>query len=73
MDYWVYENSVHNKAVIHSANCSHCNNGKGRTNMDDGSRTRDFWHGPFKTLESVQIFAMNTLRKNIKSCYFCAK
>jgi len=73
MDYWVYENFVHDKAIVHSANCSHCNNGKGRTSMDNASRTRDIWHGPFNNLESAEIFAKNTPRKNIKSCDFCTK
>jgi len=73
MDYWVYENFIHNKAVIHSTNCSYCNNGKGMTNRDKASRTRDIWHGPFNNLESVEIFAKNTTRKNIKSCDFCIK
>ena len=73
MNYWVYENFVHDKAIIHSADCSFCNGGKGLTNMNDAARTRDKWHGPFKDLESAEVCAKNTSRENIKSCNFCTK
>lgn len=73
MEYWVYENLIHDKAVIHSADCSFCNNGMGITSMDTLYRIRDSWNGPFINLEAAEVFAKNTSRKNIKSCHFCTK
>ena len=36
MRYFVYENWTRNKAVIHRAECSHCNDGRGTHEHDSG-------------------------------------
>ena len=32
-DFYVYLNSAHTKALIHLADCQHCNHGEGRTSI----------------------------------------
>ena len=71
MNYWVYENYIHNKAVVHRAGCSYCNSGMG-IHMYGGRRLRDHWHGPFDNSVDAQDFAKNTGRADVRGCKVCA-
>ncbi len=50
MVYWVYENWVLNKALIHESACAWCKNGQGRKQQRRAGRDRGRWLGPFATV-----------------------
>lgn len=69
MDYWVYENwTAEQKAVIHVAHCSFCNDGRG---VHPGSTERNGrWHGPFSTLPAASQAAAR-LGRPVRRCGHC--
>lgn len=70
MEYWVYENWTHNKAIIHRAECGYCKYGKGvRETFGDNGR----WLGPYKTKNDAELKAKQTKRKRVASCLTCSK
>ena len=69
MKYWVYENWLHNKAVIHKSVCGYCNNGEG---VHPGSTDKNGqWRGPFKDKQEAELAAKETKRKTISNCSRC--
>lgn len=69
MSFWVYENWTHKKAIIHTADCCYCQNGRG---VHAGSSTRNGeWHGPFKNRDTAFDKAKRTGRDEIRSCKSC--
>jgi hypothetical protein len=71
MAYWVYENWVHNKCVVHKAACSFCNNGNGlhgKASQDHGR-----WRGPFQNRKAATSDAKRTGRANIHECGYCSR
>lgn len=67
--FWVYVNKIRNKAIIHAASCSFCNNGQG---LHHGSESGiDRWH-PFSTLDEATQFAESTGRKDVRRCKACS-
>jgi hypothetical protein len=44
-EYYVYENWMTDRAIIHRAECSFCKDGKGAHNDASGLHGR--WHGPY--------------------------
>ena len=69
IEYWVYENWTHKKAIVHDAGCSYCNHGKG---MQLGTSNRNgCWHGPFASLDSAERKADSTQREEIRRCRVC--
>jgi len=69
MTFWVYENwTAEDKAKIHRAECSDCNNGSGKHPgaSDDHGR----WHGPFPTFSEANDTASRTGRP-VSNCKHC--
>ena len=70
VSYYVYENWVaENKAVIHRADCGHCNHGKGAHENTRGGQNGQ-WHGSFSTVEGAAKFAEET-RRTVRKCAHC--
>ena len=57
MSFWVLENTKHNYAKIHRAECGCCKNGEGPRPGHTGR-----WHGPFATYTEALAVAKNTRR-----------
>ena len=49
-DFYVYLNVPNNKALIHQADCQHCNHGEGRTAIM--SDYNGEWIGPFRSVDN---------------------
>lgn len=69
MEYYVYENWTHKKAVIHLADCGFCNQGKG--NHKNTTNKNGQWLGPFKNEKKAKLIAKKTKRKTISKCSIC--
>lgn len=69
MGYFIYLNWTHDYVGIHKANCTLCNNGKGR----GGKLTvkNGIWIGPFKDRQEVEFVASKLKRKTISKCSRC--
>ena len=70
MRYWVYENYPNNRATVHKAECSHCNNGAGVHGVDKNSNGQ--WHGPYHGLSEARAKAGSTGRAVVRDCQVCA-
>jgi hypothetical protein len=69
MAYWVYENTVHKKARVHSAGCSFCGDGHG---LHGGGKTvSGNWYGPFPEIETAMTVARNTKQYDVRGCNLC--
>lgn len=68
--YYVYENWVRNKAIVHRATCGSCNDGNGI----HGSRhtKSSTWHGPFDTPAAAFSKAKSCRRVRTEGCKHCA-
>lgn len=74
MPYYVYENWVvvpGGKAIIHLADCGHCNDGEGKQPGAGDKNGR--WWGPYITLADAQATADATGRRLRRVCSFCAR
>ena len=69
--YWVYVNHPNNKALVHEAACSHCNDGRGMT--DDKLRWNGEWHGPFAEPSAAMKNAGASGKRNVRWCGHCAR
>jgi hypothetical protein len=67
--YWVYENWRHHRARIHTAECSHCNNGRGKRNSDLSNSGE--WYGPFESKEAAADKMSGVNQDDKRSCHFC--
>ncbi len=54
-------------AMIHLADCQHCNNGRGRKNVQDVANTLNRWLGPFQTYQQAFDIGEQT-GKEIRKC-----
>ena len=70
MTYWVYEDDPTNRARVHKATCSRCNEGQG---MKGSRRPDNRWHGPFGTVREATGYARSTGRPDAKGCWFCLR
>lgn len=74
MTYYIYENwqAGRRKAVIHRADCRHCNNGRGRSNggYDPAHAT---WHGPYKDVDAAKEARQRLDVIVRKECEHCIK
>ncbi len=70
MNFWVYENWTIDKAIVHKATCSYCNDGAGIHR--DSSHKNSEWHGPFSERGDAFKKADDTKRKDIRGCKSCA-
>lgn len=70
MAYWVYENWVRDKAIVHAAACSFCKQGNG----SHGSRTTksSTWHGPYETAAGALAKASGLRRTRTEGCSICS-
>jgi hypothetical protein len=70
MSYFVYENWVRDKAIVHRAECKFCNDGNGL----HGSRhtKSSTWHGPYATPAAAMIKARSCDRGRTDSCEKCS-
>lgn len=69
MSYFVYENWVRDKAIVHRSDCSFCNDGNGL----HGSRTTksSTWHGPFESPSKALERAKRCRRTRTEGCAIC--
>lgn len=70
MTYFVYENWTHKKAVVHRAECGHCNHGQGAHRAASGKNGR--WHGPYLTEDLSLIHARSLMQARVSLCATCA-
>ncbi len=71
MNYYVHENLLHKKTIIHRGDCKYCKEGLGLQEKEPNSK--QFWHSGFTTLDDALRFAEGTGRKGVRVCYYCAK
>jgi hypothetical protein len=69
MDYYVYENWVRDKAIVHSSGCSFCNKGGLHGSRTTKSST---WHGPYQTAAEALIAAKGCRRTRTEGCAICS-
>ncbi len=70
MAFYVYESwqAGSGRAVLHSADCAYCNEGRGLQGGSDRSNGK--WHGPYETLASAREFP-RTLRVDERTEHAC--
>ena len=68
--FYVYTNVPNDKALIHLADCSHCNHGLGRGVESDAANGE--WHGPFHE-DQARAVAIRSRKRRIQWCGFCAR
>ena len=70
MSFYVYENWVRDKAIVHRGACSFCADGNGV----HGSRTTksSTWHGPFNTAAAALAKAKSCRRTRTEGCTYCS-
>lgn len=68
-DFYVYLNAPNNKALIHQADCLHCNRGEGRVPIK--SDYNGEWIGPFDR-STAKVKARRSGKSRIQWCAFCA-
>lgn len=69
MAYYVYENLVRNKAIVHRGDCGSCNEGTGINGRPQNDR--HIWHGPIPTRAAALQLAESTGRKDVRECQHC--
>ncbi len=69
MEYWVYENTVHQKARVHREDCSFCQSGRG---LHGGGTSRSGrWFGPYSELSRANEFAESRKQPDTRACGVC--
>ena len=68
--FYVYDNRVINKAIVHRGHCSFCNSGSGL----HGSRTTksSTWHGPYESAAAALGKAKTCKRTRTEGCSVCS-
>lgn len=70
MTYFVYENWVRDKAIVHNADCPFCNGGNG---LHGSRKTKSStWHGPFDTSSDALEQAKTCRRGRTEGCAKCS-
>ena len=69
--WWVYENRVHDRAVVHYYKCSFCKDGKGL--VEDSSKDRGVWQGPYPTVVAAIDETKRLKRGKSHICHYCKK
>jgi hypothetical protein len=69
MSFYVYENWTHDRARVHRADCSYCQQGRG-THGETSDRNGK-WHPPFATSEEAFRKAASLRRADTKGCLHC--
>jgi hypothetical protein len=68
--YYVYENWVRDKAIVHRGSCSFCNDGNGLHGSRYTKSSR--WHGPFATSSEAMTKAGACRKARTGGCSHCA-
>ncbi len=68
--FWVYVNEPNDKALVHEATCSFCNDGAGMAS--DKLASNGKWLGPYSQ-EQAEKSALNSGKKLIRWCGICAR
>jgi GIY-YIG catalytic domain len=69
MDYWVYENTIHQKTRVHTSTCPFCQDGRGLHGAGETESGR--WFGPFASTESARERALNCNQPDNRTCLQC--
>jgi hypothetical protein len=68
--FFVYENWVRDKAIVHRSSCSFCNVGNG---LHGSRQTKSStWHGPFETATAALDAAKKCRRSRTEGCSTCS-
>ena len=68
--YYVYENWVRDKAMVHRDTCPFCSHGNG---LHGSRRTKSStWHGPFETSSAALAKARSCNKTRTEGCSHCA-
>ena len=67
--YWVYENWIWKKAVVHTASCGYCNDGQGMHAQK--SNRNGQWLGAYDTRAAAFEAARATGQPDIRACKSC--
>jgi hypothetical protein len=70
MEYYVYENRIIDKAIVHRADCSFCKDGKGIHGRNTTNSST--WHGPFDTAGEALANAKSQKRDRTDFCSRCS-
>lgn len=73
MKYYVYENWLHNKAIIHKSDCVYCKDGKGMYPDKQYNKKNGQWLGPFFTFPKAAVIAIRTGKLRVNECSICLK
>jgi len=68
--FWVYVNEPNDKAFVHLASCSHCNDGQGVA--CERLESNGQWLGPYDQ-ERAKRCALNSGKKTVRWCGHCAR
>ena len=68
MTYHVYVNKVHDYAMIHEYDCSHCNRGEGT--QPNASDENGHWNGPIQNKQDAFWVALHQA-KTVHECQVC--
>ncbi len=69
MAFYVYENRITDKAIVHRGECSFCNEGRGIHGRDTSDSST--WHGPFETAGEALATAKSRNRDRTDVCSRC--
>jgi F-type H+/Na+-transporting ATPase subunit beta len=70
MSFWVYENWVRDKAMVHRADCPFCSNGNG---LHGSRKTKSStWHGPFDSADAALQKAKSCRKTRTEGCASCS-
>ena len=69
MTFYVYDNTVNDRARIHRADCPHCNDGQGRDGHAERRHGRFF--GPFTSYRDAAEKMATLGRRNTGDCGHC--
>ncbi len=69
VDFYIYLNVPNNKALLHQADCQHCNSGMGRAPIK--SNYNGEWIGPFDQ-PTARSKARQSGKNRIQWCAYCA-
>ncbi len=72
MKYHVYENWLHDKAIIHKSDCVYCKDGKGMFPDRPYNKKNGQWWGPF-TYTQAAVKAIKTGKFRVNECSICLK
>ena len=70
MAYFVYENWVRDKAIVHKGACAFCNEGNG---LHGSRQTKSStWHGPYASVGEALQRAKSCGRARTEGCQKCS-